>query len=98
MTFHSLEDAIVKRFLRARAGREAGASRHLPPQSSKMASKMGTPSALDPSFRFVNPKPVSPSGEELAANPRARSARLRWAVRTEAPAWGADAAPTVPRL
>lgn len=88
VTFHSLEDAIVKRFLRLRAGRQAQGSRHLPPDA---------PPERQPSFRFVNPKPVAPSEEELAANPRARSARLRWAVRTEAPPWPADAAPAVPR-
>src|SRR5262245_788320 len=89
VTFHSLEDAIVKRFLQARTGKRAHGSRHLPP---------GTPPEREPSFRFVNHKPVSPSEAELAANPRARSARLRWAVRTEAPAWPEDAAPAVPRL
>jgi 16S rRNA (cytosine1402-N4)-methyltransferase len=89
VTFHSLEDALVKRFLKARAGKVAQASRHLPP---------GAPPARAPSFRFVNPRPVSPTERELAANPRARSARLRWAVRTDAPAWPADAAPAVPRL
>src|SRR5262245_4287356 len=89
VTFHSLEDAMVKRFLQARTGKQAGGSRHLPP---------GAPPEREPSFRFVNHKPVSPSEAELAANPRARSARLRWAVRTEAPAWPEDAAPAVPRL
>jgi 16S rRNA (cytosine1402-N4)-methyltransferase len=89
VTFHSLEDALVKRFLRARAGKIAQVSRHLPP---------GEPPEQAPSFRFVNPRPVSPTERELAANPRARSARLRWAVRTDAPAWPADAAPAVPRV
>jgi 16S rRNA (cytosine1402-N4)-methyltransferase len=78
VSFHSLEDAMVKRFLQGRSGKREGGSRHLPP---------GTPSKRSPSFRFVNAKPVSPSEAELAANPRARSARLRWAVRTDAPAW-----------
>jgi 16S rRNA (cytosine1402-N4)-methyltransferase len=81
VTFHSLEDAIVKRFLKLRAGRQEQASRHLPP---------GLPPERQQSFRFVNPKPVNPGEEEIADNPRARSARLRWAVRTEAPAWPAD--------
>jgi 16S rRNA (cytosine1402-N4)-methyltransferase len=89
VTFHSLEDAIVKRFLQARAGRQAQGSRHLPP---------GAPPARALSFRFVNHKPVSPTEVEVAANPRARSARLRWAVRIDAPAWPEDAAPAVPRL
>jgi 16S rRNA (cytosine1402-N4)-methyltransferase len=83
VTFHSLEDAMVKRFLKVRAGKREGGSRHLPP---------GAPPAPDPSFRFVNQRPISPTEEELAANSRARSARLRSAVRTDAPAWPADAA------
>jgi 16S rRNA (cytosine1402-N4)-methyltransferase len=76
VTFHSLEDRIVKRFLTERCGKTAGTSRHLPPQSIKSEA---------PSFRFVNPRPLTPSQGELDANPRARSARLRAAVRTEAP-------------
>jgi 16S rRNA (cytosine1402-N4)-methyltransferase len=82
VTFHSLEDAMVKRFLRERTGKQAGGSRHLPP---------GAAPEREPSFRFVNPKPVSPAQTEIAANPRARSARLRWAVRTIAPPWPAGA-------
>jgi 16S rRNA (cytosine1402-N4)-methyltransferase len=93
VTFHSLEDGLVKRFLRARVGKREQVSRHLPP-----GAPPGGPHGRAPSFRFVNPQPVSPTEKELAANPRARSARLRWAVRTEAPAWPADAAPAVPRL
>ncbi len=89
VTFHSLEDAMVKRFLQVRTGKREGASRHLPP---------GAPPEREPSFRFVNPKPVSPAGDEIAVNPRARSARLRWAARTGAPPWPPDAAPPVPRL
>jgi 16S rRNA (cytosine1402-N4)-methyltransferase len=83
VTFHSLEDARVKRFLQARAGKREGGSRHLPPEA---------PPKQEPSFRFVNPKPVSPAETEIEANPRARSARLRWAVRTAAPPWPPDAA------
>ena len=89
VTFHSLEDGIAKRFLRPRTGKQEQGSRHLPP---------GGPPTHAPSFRFVNQKPISPDDAEIAANPRARSARLRWAVRTSAPAWPADAAPAVPRL
>jgi 16S rRNA (cytosine1402-N4)-methyltransferase len=89
VTFHSLEDTLVKRFLRVRGGKGEQVSRHLPP---------GAPPERAPSFRFVNPRPVSPTEKELAANPRARSARLRLAVRTDAPAWPAEAAPAVPRL
>jgi 16S rRNA (cytosine1402-N4)-methyltransferase len=88
VTFHSLEDAMVKRFLQVRTGKREGGSRHLPP----IGQKRGAPPEREPSFRFVNPKPVSPAEDEIAANPRARSARLRWAVRTAAPPWPPDAA------
>jgi len=76
VTFHSLEDRIVKRFLKSRSGATPAGSRHRP-----MAAVGPTPS-----FEKVA-KPVSPSDAELATNPRARSARLRTAVRTDAPAW-----------
>lgn len=78
VTFHSLEDRIVKRFLSERAGKRTGASRHLPMQSIKLQS---------PSFEILNPRPLTPSKGELDVNPRARSARLRVAVRTDAPAF-----------
>jgi 16S rRNA (cytosine1402-N4)-methyltransferase len=81
VTFHSLEDRLVKRFLKQRAQAEARGSRHLPPQAGRGGG---------PSFRFVNQAPVSPSQQEIAANRRARSAKLRAAVRTDAPAWGED--------
>jgi 16S rRNA (cytosine1402-N4)-methyltransferase len=81
VTFHSLEDRIVKRFLRTRSGGDPSGSRHLP------AVRKGPP----PSFDQVA-KPVSPSDAELARNPRARSARLRTAVRTGAPAWDQEKA------
>jgi len=89
VTFHSLEDGLVKRFLADRAGREAQASRHLPPSAS------GRPA---PSFRLVNRGATAPGAAELAENPRARSAKLRVAARTDAPPWPADAAPALPRL
>lgn len=75
VTFHSLEDRIVKRFLRERSGGNPGGSRHRP--------AIVEPDA--PTFMRVA-KPVSASEVELARNPRARSARLRSAVRTDAPA------------
>ena len=81
VSFHSLEDRIVKQFLAARAGRTPAQSRHLP------AAKIESP---PPSFRIVNQRPFTSSQEEIAANPRARSARLRVAERTEAPAWPAE--------
>ncbi len=89
ITFHSLEDGLVKRFLADRAGREKQASRHLPPSASVRPA---------PSFRFVNRGAIAPGEAELAQNPRARSAKLRTAVRTDAPPWPADATPAVPRL
>ena len=76
VTFHSLEDRIVKRFLKGRSGATPAGSRHRP-----MAANGPTPS-----FTKIA-KPVSASDAELASNPRARSARLRTAVRTDAPAW-----------
>jgi 16S rRNA (cytosine1402-N4)-methyltransferase len=76
VTFHSLEDRIVKRFLKSRSGATPAGSRHRPLAAN----------SPDPSFAKVA-KPVSPSESELASNPRARSARLRTAVRTDAPAW-----------
>jgi 16S rRNA (cytosine1402-N4)-methyltransferase len=82
VAFHSLEDRLVKRFLKERAAPEEQGSRHLPPQ---------TGTRPPPSFRFLNHRPVSPTDKEIAANPRARSAKLRAAVRTDAPAWSEDA-------
>jgi 16S rRNA (cytosine1402-N4)-methyltransferase len=90
VTFHSLEDRLVKQFLKQRTEPEPHGSRHLPPQASARPP---------PSFRFVNQRPLSPTDKEIAANSRARSAKLRWAVRTDAPAWDADAGDlAVPRL
>lgn len=89
VTFHSLEDRIVKRFLAERAGKAAGSSRHLP-QVAQQRSE---------SFRIVNQRPVIPDEEEVAANPRARSAKLRAGERTDAPAWPLDpAALGVPQI
>jgi 16S rRNA (cytosine1402-N4)-methyltransferase len=76
VTFHSLEDRIVKRFLKERSGALPSGSRHRPAVVKGPA----------PSFEKVA-KPIAPSERELALNPRARSARLRTAVRTDAPAW-----------
>jgi 16S rRNA (cytosine1402-N4)-methyltransferase len=75
VSFHSLEDRIVKRFLREAAGANSGASRHMP------EAKAGTP----PVFARVS-RAIRPSETEIARNPRARSATLRSAVRTAAPA------------
>jgi len=76
VTFHSLEDRIVKRFLKERSGNLPAGSRHRPQIARGPA----------PTFDKVA-KPIAPSERELARNPRARSARLRTAVRTDAPAW-----------
>ncbi len=78
VTFHSLEDRLVKAFLRTRTGRESKGSRHAPQTANDGPA---------PSFRFETNKAIAPSDAEVARNPRARSARLRWAVRTDAPAW-----------
>ena len=76
VTFHSLEDRVVKTFLRRRSGAEAGGSRHLPVATAGPA----------PSFDAVA-RPVRPSAAEVARNPRARSATLRSARRTAASPW-----------
>lgn len=75
VSFHSLEDRIVKRFIAERAGRESRGSRHLPETSLKVAA---------PSLRIVNPRPFTVSQGELELNPRARSVRVRAAERTQA--------------
>jgi 16S rRNA (cytosine1402-N4)-methyltransferase len=82
ISFHSLEDRLVKHFLKRRAAAAEHASRHLPPRTSPPRA---------PSFAFLNQRPVSPGADEIAANPRARSAKLRAARRTDAPAWPEDA-------
>lgn len=77
VTFHSLEDRIVKSFLSVRAGRTPAGSRHAPPLAK----------GADPSFRLLFNGAQGPSEAETKANPRARSAKLRAAVRTDAPVW-----------
>jgi len=77
VTFHSLEDRLVKRFLRDRSGNAPGGSRHLPQAEAGIA----------PSFEAVG-RAVRAGEAEVARNPRARSATLRTARRTAAPAWG----------
>ncbi|MEO9635912.1 MAG: 16S rRNA (cytosine(1402)-N(4))-methyltransferase RsmH [Parasphingorhabdus sp.] len=75
VTFHSLEDRIVKNFLRDRSGQKSAGSRHLPQVNE-----------IRPAPTFHKPaKAVRPAGAEQALNPRARSATLRSAVRTDAP-------------
>jgi len=75
VSFHSLEDRIVKRFLREASGATAKGSRHLPAAND-----------LSPATFASLTKAIRPSAAELARNPRARSATLRAATRTAAPA------------
>ncbi|MGN6374049.1 MAG: 16S rRNA (cytosine(1402)-N(4))-methyltransferase RsmH [Sphingomonas sp.] len=79
VTFHSLEDRMVKRFLRERSGALPAGSRHLPQTESKM----------EPSFEAVG-RAVRAGEAEVARNPRARSATLRVARRTAAAPWKGD--------
>ena len=79
VTFHSIEDRMVKRFLQIRAGATGGGSRHAP--------KIEQP---DPQFTLKSRKAIGPDAQELDENPRARSAKLRVATRTEAPAGHVD--------
>jgi 16S rRNA (cytosine1402-N4)-methyltransferase len=76
VSFHSLEDRLVKAWLRERAGRVGAGSRHIP-----LLSK-----SAEPTFELVFSKAVTPAEKELETNPRARSAKLRAAIRTGAPA------------
>jgi 16S rRNA (cytosine1402-N4)-methyltransferase len=80
VTFHSIEDRIVKLFLRSRSGNDPGVSRHVP----------RTPKGKAPTFEILQRKATEPTEAETDANPRSRSARLRWALRTDAPAWGSE--------
>lgn len=75
VSFHSLEDRIVKNYLKAASGRVPNQSRHLPEINKE----------FHPSFQIINPKAVKASDDEMSLNVRARSAILRSAVRTEAP-------------
>ncbi len=86
VSFHSLEDRIVKNFMveRAKAG---GGSRHLPEIA-----------LVPPSLHILTKRPVTPDDSEISANPRARSAKLRAAERTAAPAHAAAALPAWPTL
>jgi 16S rRNA (cytosine1402-N4)-methyltransferase len=80
VSFHSLEDRKVKDFLRKRSTTAPRRSRHEP----------GPITPPRPSFELLHRRAITPGAAELARNPRARSARLRAAMRTAAPAWDAD--------
>jgi len=86
VSFHSLEDRIVKNFL-AERGRAPAYSRHQPERT-----------AVPPTFRLLTRKPETPDDAEIAANPRARSAKLRAAERTEAAARDTAVEALLPRL
>ena len=86
VSFHSLEDRIVKTFLAARAETRGG-SRHAP-EVVRAA----------PSFRLLTKRPVVADEQETARNPRARSAKLRAAERTDAPAQTGELSDLLPRL
>jgi 16S rRNA (cytosine1402-N4)-methyltransferase len=85
VSFHSLEDRIVKNFLKSRSGGGGAGSRHLPVQAATGPA---------PTFEAVA-KPVKAGDAEVARNPRARSATLRSATRSAAPPW--VSAPHPPR-
>jgi 16S rRNA (cytosine1402-N4)-methyltransferase len=78
VSFHSLEDRRVKRFLLDRSGSNPRGSRHQPPEQAVGPA---------PTFELLRRGTIKPSKEETRKNPRARSARLRVAIRTNAPAW-----------
>jgi len=86
VSFHSLEDRIVKTFLASRSETRGG-SRHAP-EMQRAA----------PSFSVLTKRPLIADAQETAANPRARSAKLRAGERTEAPPHRADADDVLPRL
>ena len=81
VTFHSLEDRLVKQWLRERAGGVPAGSRHVPLLAKSRPQ----------SFEQITNKALQPSEKEVETNPRARSARLRAALRTEAAAFGSPA-------
>jgi 16S rRNA (cytosine1402-N4)-methyltransferase len=80
VTFHSLEDRIVKQFFAGRSGRGRTVSRRLP----------GEPAEAEPTFEVPRGQPIEPGEAEASANPRSRSAKLRFGVRTSAPPRGRD--------
>ncbi len=86
VSFHSLEDRLVKSFLAGRSETRGG-SRHAP--------EVRRPA---PTFRVLTRRPVTAGDDEVAHNPRARSAKLRAAERTDAPARDADPAALLPSL
>jgi 16S rRNA (cytosine1402-N4)-methyltransferase len=80
VTFHSVEDRMVKRFLTARSGGGGNANRFAPETER-----------AEPQFKVIKKKAIGPDAQELDENPRSRSAKLRVAIRTDAPAGRVDA-------
>jgi 16S rRNA (cytosine1402-N4)-methyltransferase len=80
VTFHSLEDRIAKQFFAHRSGRGRASSRLLPGEIAPAA----------PTFVVPGRQPILPDEAETTANARARSAKLRFGIRTSAPAQGSD--------
>lgn len=88
VTFHSLEDRVVKRFFQMRSGAEGQGSRHAPMRQTAA-----------PAFTMLTRRAIGPDETELSENPRARSAKLRVGRRTDAPAGRATAdSLALPRL
>ena len=88
VSFHSLEDRVIKRFFQLRSGAEGQGNRYAPERAPTVAA-----------FTMTTRRAVAPDDDELAQNPRARSAKLRIGRRTDAPAGHADpAALGLPRL
>lgn len=81
VTFHSVEDRMVKRFLQARGGGMSNANRYAPEAEEIVAA-----------FKVIKRKAIIADDEELSQNPRSRSAKLRVSMRTDAPAVGVDPA------
>jgi 16S rRNA (cytosine1402-N4)-methyltransferase len=79
VTFHSLEDRVVKRFLQLRGGSAPRGSRHAPETVAEA-----------PRFALTPRQAILPTEAEIAANPRARSAKLRLARRLDSPAGAVD--------
>ncbi len=80
VTFHSIEDRMVKRFFQARAGKTGRANRYAPEIIEEA-----------PQFTLKSRKAIGPDDQELEENPRSRSAKLRVGIRTDAPAGSVDA-------
>lgn len=81
VTFHSLEDRIVKKFFKERSGSMSRGNRYMPDDQK---------SGPQATFKIINRRPTAPGEIELSANPRARSSKLRAALRTDANSWSSE--------